>query len=236
MYSAPLARWKRAVHHIIRQRTMRSQWYSVLCQARQHRAELVWSLVRDFEDWKDMRPDAALRLCAHATLNVFEHGAAVYSKDDEVIESVYVIVSGSVTIQQPTTVTSAGQPLQIASGPYTNELATARIVVRVLKQESCFGEFELLTNSAKRVASATVSTVEARVLSITKDAFLQFWPHRSQMETKLQLLQQALLPILPLDDAQLCCLYYVIRERTFQREQGQCTMVLAHTKANLFLT
>lgn len=236
MHRAPLARWKRAVQHIIRQRTMRSQWYSVLCQARQHRAELVWNLVRDFEGWKDMQPDAALRLCAHATLNVFGHGAAVYSKDDEVGESVYVIVSGTVTIQQPTTVASAGQPLLIASGPYTTELATARVVVRILKQESCFGEFEFLINSAKRVASAIVSTTEARVLSITKDAFLQLWPQRSQMETKLQLLQRALLPILPLDDAQLCCLYHTVRERTFQREQGQCAMVLGHVIVNVFLT
>lgn len=200
---------------------MRSQWYSVLCQAKQHRAELVWNLVRDFAGWKDIRPEKALELCANATLSIFEHGVAIFSRDDERVEHFYVVVSGAVTIQQSVASAFPGQLAQTSSGPSATESATNRVVVQVLKREGCFGECELLFNSEKRLVSAIVSTAEARILIIAKDAFLQLWPHRRLMETKLELLQRALKPILPIEDAQLSSLYYAVRERTFKREEGE---------------
>lgn len=213
---SPLDRWRRAVRHIIRQRAMRSQWQCVLYEAKQHRAELVWNLIREFSALSDLPRAEWLRLCAFAMIHTFANGTIIFSRDNDLPDRFYVVLSGSVAIQH---IEPASSPMPMIS-PFSDMCAPTRTTVQTMTAEDGFGEFELLDGSATRLVTAVVTSAKTRLLIVPREVFLGHWPHKQQLETKVRLVKRSFGTVQQLENAQLCSLYYSMRERCFARNEG----------------
>ncbi|KAE9237593.1 hypothetical protein PF005_g584 [Phytophthora fragariae] len=209
-----LNRWKAAVFQITRNRP---RWMSTLHQEFNYRIGLTFALVNHLPLFKDIPKQQCFDICKRCMVEVAALDSVVFGRDDELMDQMFFVIEGSVTIQQV-----LDSPLPVSAALVTGSSLDARgtkVIVRVLKPGDTFGEVELMLESSRRLIEATVSSPSTKLLRVPKAVFISLWPQRDRFESKLTTLKRAFAAASPLEPEQLCSMYYSVKELSFKRNE-----------------
>ncbi|KAL3673411.1 hypothetical protein V7S43_001123 [Phytophthora oleae] len=202
-------RWKAAVFQITR---VRSPWTSMLQDNFYLRSQLTLIMIHLLPLFKDIPRQQCLEMCKYCSVEVMPLDSSVFERGDEVLDHFFLIISGSVTMQQllsPSLQASATTGLD----------SRARVSVRVLKCGDSFGEVELMLNTSKRLIDAVVSSNRTKLHRVPKYLFCRVWPVQEDLESKLMTIKRAFDAASPLEPEQLCSIYYSAINCSFTRNE-----------------
>lgn len=220
MHRTSRERWKIAIAHVIQGRTQRSRWSSVLLKAKQHRVELVFDLLRDLPVLEDVPKAQALQLCASSMLQTYAHDSIVFAKGESSGDRCFLVLAGSVALQQVCAGTNSSSAPLVAGAP-SPENMSLKITVQTMEVGDVFGDFELLSGKSERQINAITSDAATKLLTFPREEFLLFWPRHARLEAKLHTIKHAFYGVHNLDSDHLCSLYYAMQEKSFKRNEGE---------------
>ncbi|TMW55091.1 hypothetical protein Poli38472_013853 [Pythium oligandrum] len=209
-------RWRMAIYQVIHCRTSRSQWLSVISMAHERRIDLLFDIVKPL--FTDTPRHQIKQLCRSAVLRTFGADSIVYSRGDTMVDECFLVVSGSVALQQ--TFFGAGNnnaALANANNPPSTDTTSVKVTIHVVESGGIFGEFETLGNCSKRHISAVVLQPDTKLLLLPAEDFVSFWPEKSRLDAKLALLKSQIRSVCRLDLDQTCSLYYAAHHQSYRR-------------------
>lgn len=166
-----------------------------------------------------------LALCTAATLQTYSQDSVVFAKGDNVEDRCFLVLTGTVMLQQFFSVTNgnsmAVSALSLALSSSIQDSATQKITVQTMKAGDAFGDFELLADKSERQINAMTCSSATKLIIMPREDFLAYWPLCARFESKLLTLKSAFYGVHNLDADHLCSLYYAMQERAFNRNEGE---------------
>lgn len=165
-----------------------------------------------------------LALCTAATLQTYSQDSVVFAKGDNVDDRCFLVLTGTVVLQQFCSGTTGNSMTVSALPPALSssiqDSAAQKITVQTMKAGDVFGDFELLADKSERQIYASTCSSATKLIIMPREDFLAYWPRHARLESKLYTLRSAFYGVHSLDSDHLCSLYYAMQERAFNRNEG----------------
>ncbi|KAF0695988.1 Aste57867_13201 [Aphanomyces stellatus] len=201
--------WKLVIHYIVKNRSQRSHWPSVIEFARQKRIRLVMDIVKDVPAFQAIGHDDRMKVCERTLFQTYAPNAVVFEKGKPV-ERFFVIVTGSVDLIQVSGLLDG--PSNLAAVDVDGGSA---MKIRTLRDGEWFGEYEIIANEATRQIMAVTSD-GVRLVAVYKGEFLAMWPTLQTMTERLRFLKQCD-ALGGVEDDRFCSIWYGIARHKFRR-------------------
>jgi len=157
--------------------------------------------------------------------------STVFEREEQTVDDMFIVIEGSVSIQQliTTSLPSSGVSTTAAG----SDARVQRVMIRNLRPGECFEEVELILEAHKRLADATASSEDTKLLRVQKKAFFSLLPQRDRLDSKLAILNRAFDAASPLEPEQLGAMYYSVNECSFQRNEGEAVQAFRFMRSVL---
>ncbi|CAK4985988.1 unnamed protein product [Aphanomyces euteiches] len=214
--------WKLVIHYIVKNRSQRSHWPSVIAFARQKRIRLIMDIVKDVPAFQVIPPDVRVKICERTLFQTYDANAVgkkvARRREQRLRESVFVVFERGKHVERFFVIVSGCVDLFHVSSqdlPLADDSDSGALKIRSLRDGDWFGEYEILTDDACRHVMA-VSPDGVRLVAIHKTEFLASWPTLNKMKDRLAFLRQSD-ALGALEDDRLCSVWYGIRRQKFRR-------------------